>query len=114
MDQNKHTAGQAWLQRAKELAQQRADASFAYGELGTEVTATEAKGVYDRSLAADRALDEHLVPAGEAIDALRLVASKTVLTSGVRAVVDAVLAKAGFGAPAPDPIRHMRICGEGL
>ncbi|MCW3641803.1 hypothetical protein K6Y74_01030 [Burkholderia cenocepacia] len=46
------------------------------------------------------------------VTALRLVASKTVLTSGIRAVVDAALGKAGYRAP--EPIRHVRICGEGL
>lgn len=48
------------------------------------------------------------------VTALRLVASKTVLTSGIRAVVDAALGKAGFSAPMPDSLRHVRICGENL
>ncbi|MBR8443260.1 hypothetical protein KDW23_00935 [Burkholderia cenocepacia] len=54
--------------------------------------------------------------APELATALRLVASKTVLTSGIRAVVDAALDKAGYSAPVPatDPVRHVRICGEGL
>lgn len=37
MNEIKHTLGQAWLQRAKELAQERADSSFAYGELPPDV-----------------------------------------------------------------------------
>ncbi|WP_332455506.1 hypothetical protein [Burkholderia ubonensis] len=41
--------------------------------------------------------------------ALNLVASKVVLTSGMRAVVDAALAKAGYSAP--EPVRHFTIAG---
>ena len=48
--------------------------------------------------------------------ALRLVASKTVLTSGIRAVVDAALDKTCYSVPVPaaDPVKHVRVCGEGL
>ncbi|WP_260438307.1 hypothetical protein [Burkholderia sp. Bp8995] len=35
------------------------------------------------------------------------------MTSGVRLALDAALIKAGRKA-APEPVRHMRICGEGL
>ena len=47
------------------------------------------------------------------VTALRLVASKTVLTSGIRAVVDAALGKAGCSAPVPvaDPVRHITVAG---
>ncbi|HDR9029921.1 TPA: hypothetical protein QDB14_004143 [Burkholderia vietnamiensis] len=41
--------------------------------------------------------------------ALHLVASKTVLTSGIRAVVDAALTKAGYRAP--ELVQHVRIAG---
>ncbi|KVF49537.1 hypothetical protein [Burkholderia cenocepacia] len=57
-----------------------------------------------------------IAAAPDIVTALRLVASKTVLTSGIRAVVDAALGKAGYSAPVPvaDPVRHVRVCGEGL
>ncbi|WP_321933447.1 hypothetical protein [Burkholderia cenocepacia] len=57
-----------------------------------------------------------IAAAPDIVTALRLVASKTVLTSGIRAVVDAALDKAGYSAPMPitDPVRHVRVCGEGL
>ncbi|WP_260426246.1 hypothetical protein [Burkholderia sp. Bp8990] len=108
---DKHTAGQAWMNRARSLALQRADASF---ELGVVTTATETREAYGRKVDADNALDTHLQSGADAIDALRLVASKTVLTSGIRAVVDAALAKAGDPSPAPEAPRHIRICGEGI
>ncbi|KVH04141.1 hypothetical protein WS84_17525 [Burkholderia anthina] len=113
MNEIKHTLGQAWLQRAKELAQDWADSSFAYGELPSDAGETESADAYARSLAADRSLDAHLQPMAHLIDALHLVASKTVLTSGIRAVVDDALAKAGFRAPMPvsDPVRHITIAG---
>ncbi|WP_176114273.1 hypothetical protein [Burkholderia cepacia] len=113
MNENKHSVGQAWLQRAKELAQERADSSFAYGELPSDAGENASADAYARSLAADRSLDAHLQPMAHLIDALHLVASKTVLTSGIRAVVDDALAKAGFRAPVPvsDPVRHITIAG---
>ncbi|AOI98126.1 hypothetical protein [Burkholderia sp. LA-2-3-30-S1-D2] len=109
----KHTLGQAWLQRAKDLAQELADSSFAYGELPTDADESASADAYARSHAADRSLDAHLQPMAHLIDALHLVASKTVLTSGIRAVVDDALAKAGFRAPVPvsDPVRHITIAG---
>ncbi|VWB97679.1 hypothetical protein [Burkholderia lata] len=113
MSEHKHSIGQAWLQRAKELAQERADSSFAYGELPCDAGEIASTDAYARSLTADRSLDAHLRPMAHLIDALHLVASKTVLTSGIRAVVDDALAKAGFHAPVPvsDPVRHITIAG---
>ncbi|KUZ78272.1 hypothetical protein [Burkholderia ubonensis] len=109
MGQTKHTAGQAWLRRAIELAAARATANFEYGELGSDCTATESADAHARTLAADLELEAHLRFASEAFDALHLVASKTVLTSGIRAIVDAALAKAGDRAP--EPVRHVMIAG---
>ncbi|WP_175992596.1 hypothetical protein [Burkholderia vietnamiensis] len=113
MNEIKHTLGQAWLQRAKELAQERADASFAYGELPSDVDDSASADAYARSLAAERSLDAHLQPMVHLIDALHMVASKTVLTYGIRAIVVDALAKAGFAAPMPasDPVRHITIAG---
>lgn len=113
MNEIKYTLGQAWLLRAKELAQERAESSFAYGELPSDASDSASADAYARSLAADRSLDAHLQPMAHLIDALHLVASKTVLTSGIRAVVDDALAKAGFRAPMPvsDPVRHITIAG---
>lgn len=109
----RNTIGHAWLNRAITLAAERAAANFEYGDLGTNCTATESADAYARTLAADRELEAHLRFASEAFDALHLVASKTVLTCGVRAIVDAALAKAGCGAPAPatEPVRHFVIAG---
>ncbi|KVU18267.1 hypothetical protein [Burkholderia ubonensis] len=109
MEQTRHTTGQAWLQRAIELATARATANFEYGELGSDCTATESADAYARTLAADLELEAHLRFASEAFDALHLVASKTVLTSGIRAIVDAALAKAGDRAP--EPVRHITVAG---
>ncbi|UKV75179.1 hypothetical protein FOC29_28130 [Burkholderia vietnamiensis] len=113
MNEIKHTLGQAWLQRAKELAQEWADSSFAYGELPADACDSASADAYARALAADRLLDAHLQPMAHLIDALHLVASKTVLTYGIRAIVDDALAKAGFAAPMPasDPVRHITIAG---
>ena len=72
MNEHKHTLGQAWLQRTKELVQERADSSFAYGELPSDVGETESADAYARSLAADRSLDAHLQPMAHLIDALHL------------------------------------------
>lgn len=76
--------------------------------LGEIIRVCVVLGVSDESKATAR-----LVSASpDLATALRLVASKTVLTSGIRAVVDAALKKAGY--PPPEPVRHVRICGEGL
>ncbi|KVN30729.1 hypothetical protein WJ63_08090 [Burkholderia pyrrocinia] len=109
MGQTKHTAGQAWLRRAIELAAARATANFEYGELGSDCTTTESADAYARTLAADLELKAHLRFASEAFDALYLVASKTVLTLGIRAIVDAALAMGGDRAP--ETVRHITIAG---
>ncbi|VWB88902.1 hypothetical protein BLA13014_04117 [Burkholderia aenigmatica] len=56
--------------------------------------------------------------ADDALLALEMVAAEDDagngrLTSGVRAVINEVLIKAGRKA-APEPVRHFRACGEGL
>lgn len=53
---------------------------------------------------------ERFAASGCLIDALLLVATKTVLPSGIRAVVDNALAKAGVCAP--EPVRHITIAGD--
>lgn len=40
-------------------------------------------------------------------------AGTVMIPSGLRLTIDAALIKAGRKA-APEPVRHMRICGEGL
>ncbi|WP_080421231.1 hypothetical protein [Burkholderia ubonensis] len=73
--------------------------------------------VADCSAHADGAkFAQQFAASNDLASALHLVASKTVLTSGMRAVVDAALMKSGYlaAAPEPEPIRHVRICGEDL
>jgi hypothetical protein len=48
----------------------------------------------------------------DAYEALKLVAERVSLPSGVRAVVDAALVKAGLGRS--ESVRHIRIVGDGL
>lgn len=124
MNEIKHTPGKIWLQRAKELAQSRADASFAYGALPSDADHHESTEAYERSLAADRALDAHFAEASALIDDLihaveavaevdddaRHMFGKPLLISGIRFSIDAALIKAGR-KEAPAPVRHFTIAG---
>ncbi|AIS95325.1 MULTISPECIES: hypothetical protein [Burkholderia] len=76
--------------------------------LGEDIRICVVLGTSDES----KATAQLIAGAPDLVTALRLVASKTVLTSGIRAVVDAALSKAGCRTP--EPIRHVRICGESL
>ncbi|RQZ31561.1 hypothetical protein DIE14_01195 [Burkholderia sp. Bp9017] len=80
--------------------------------LGEDIRICVVLGTSDES----KATAQLIAAAPDIVTALRLVASKTVLTSGIRAVVDAALGKAGYSVPVPvaDPVRHVRVCGEGL
>ncbi|MBJ9593203.1 hypothetical protein [Burkholderia seminalis] len=80
--------------------------------LGEDIRICIVLGTSDKS----KATAQLIAASPDLVTALRLVASKTVLTSGIRTVVDAALGKAGYSAPVPvtDPVRHVRICGEGL
>ncbi|RRA01885.1 hypothetical protein [Burkholderia cepacia] len=77
--------------------------------LGEDIRVCVVLGASDES----RATAQLIAASPDLVTALRLVASKTVLTSGIRAVVDAALGKAGYSAPmpVPDPVRHITIAG---
>ncbi|WP_244130846.1 hypothetical protein [Burkholderia pyrrocinia] len=63
--------------------------------LGSDIRICVVLGVSDES----KATAQLIAASPDLATALRLVASKTVLTSGIRAVVDAALGKAGYSAP---------------